>query len=372
MPEYHPNSELPGNPASGPGTPPTPSQRRRARGLRTSVATVYYVALLALSLLGLMAGMGYFGLQPRESLVGAGAVGILLALAVAPVLIQLDRLAARFVETRVSQNLDELNRNIRLLTEQASLSPDARRVLNRGVERELLCRAIEEDIAGQDWDAAMVLSAELADRFGYRAEAEVFRARIEKARAGVQERRLNDAIAQLDGLIVQRRWEQALREAASIRRLFPDSPRVEGLRDRVEQARSVYKADLERRFLEAARQNQIEDAMALLKELDTYLSEAEAEPFREVARGVITRARDNLGAQFKIAVQDRQWALAASLGRRIVAEFPNTRMANEVRQLMDSILSKANTAGAVGAVPAPGAPTVTGGGYGAATATAGA
>src|SRR5690606_40625099 len=107
----------------------------------------------------------------------------------------------------------------------------------------------------------------------------------------------------------------ALREAARIRRLFPDSPRVENLRARVEQARGVYKADLERRFLEAAQESRVEDAMELLKELDTYLTETEAAPYREVARGVIGKARENLGAQFKLAVQDRRWAAAAAIGR---------------------------------------------------------
>ena len=40
-------------------------------------------------------------------------------------------------------------------------------------------RAIEEDMATGEWDAAMVLVRELAERFGYRADAEEFRARIE-------------------------------------------------------------------------------------------------------------------------------------------------------------------------------------------------
>ena len=88
----------------------------------------------------------------------------------------------------------------------------------------------------------------------------------------------------------------------------------------------------------------------MLKELDNYLSPDEAEPFREVARGVISKARENLGAQFKIAVQDRQWASAAAIGRRIINEFPNTRMAAEVRGLMDGILSRANQGGGVVAV----------------------
>jgi len=241
-----------------------------------------------------------------------------------------------------TSKLDTLAQAIRQLTEQSSLSPEARRVLNRRLDRDLLFRAIEEDIAVGEWDAGTVLCDELANRFGYRAEAEAYRARIESARGAELDHNVADAISRLDGLIVQRRWDIAIREAASIKRRFPDSHRVENLRLRVEHARAVYKADLERRFLDAAERDQIDEAMEFLKELDAYLTESDAEPYREVARGVIGKAKENLGAQFKIAVRDKEWGAAAAIGKRIINEFPNTRMASEVRGLLDGILTRAN------------------------------
>ncbi len=278
---------------------------------------------------------------------GVGALGFIVVLTLAPIMWQLRRRSQQ--NAVVIRKIDTLNDAIRHLGDHAMVSDDARRVLNRGAERNMLCKAIEEDISAQAWDAALVLCDELAQRFGYRQDAEEFRARIELARAEIQERKVADSIARLDGLIVQRRWDVAANEARRIQRLFPDSTRVERLRDRVEQARGVYKTDLERRFLDSAQNGRVDDAMVQLKELDAYLTESEAEPLREVARGVISKARDNLGAQFKIAVQDKQWATAASLGRRIVNEFPNTRMAQEVRGLLDGILAKANQGEPVGA-----------------------
>jgi hypothetical protein len=278
---------------------------------------------------------------------GCGALGFIVVLTIAPLMWQMRRRAQQ--NAIVSRKLDTLVDSIRHLGDHAMVSDDARRVLNRGAERNMLCKAIEEDIAAQAWDAALVLCDELAQRFGYRQDAEEFRARIELARSEIQERKVADSIARLDGLIVQRRWDVAANEARRIQRLFPDSTRVERLRDRVEQARGVYKTDLERRFLDSAQHGKVDEAMTQLKELDAYLTESEAAPLREVARGVISKARDNLGAQFKIAVQDRQWAQAAALGRRIVNEFPNTRMAQEVRGLLDGILARANQGEAVGA-----------------------
>ncbi len=278
---------------------------------------------------------------------GVGALGFIVVLSIAPMMWQMRKRAQQ--NAVISRKMDTLVSAIQHLGDHAMVSDDARRVLNRGAERNMLCKAIEEDIHAQAWDAALVLCDELAQRFGYRQDAEEFRARIELARSEIQERKVADSIARLDGLIVQRRWDVAANEARRIQRLFPDSTRVERLRDRVEQARSVYKGDLERRFLDSAQHGKVEEAMTQLKELDAYLTEDEAAPLREVARGVISKARDNLGAQFKIAVQDRQWAQAAALGRRIVNEFPNTRMAQEVRGLLDGILAKANQGEPVGA-----------------------
>jgi hypothetical protein len=149
---------------------------------------------------------------------------------------------------------------------------------------------------------------------------------------------------------MQRKWEEATAEARRIGRLYRELPRAAGLERRVDQAREMYKADLERRFLTAAQEDRVDDAMQILKELDAYLTESEAAPFREVARGVIGKARDNLGAQFKLAVKDRNWTVALDIGQRILRDFPNSRMADEVRQLIDAVRERASTAAAAQAV----------------------
>lgn len=245
------------------------------------------------------------------------------------------------------EHMDRLAASIEAMTRESGLSEGAKRVLHRREERELLRREIQRDIADSDWDAATVLVKELAERFGYRADAEEFRGRIERARVENMDRAVGLAVSELDRLIGARRWTDAFAEAARITRLHPDSPLVEGLRQRVDDARARYKAELERRFLMAAQRDEIEVAMQLLKELDSYLSEADGERFREVARGVIGKARDNLGVRFKLALQDRNWAAALEVGERIVADFPNTRMADEVREMMDSL--RARAAGGAGA-----------------------
>jgi hypothetical protein len=284
---------------------------------------------------------GYANENP--GVLALGGLAVVLVLAVAPVsFISVSRTSSGLTGLdAILAEMRTLRGSVDRLREYQALSDDARRVLNRARERDLLLRAIEEDIAAEEWDAAVVLCEELAGRFGYREDAEQFRQRVETARSATRDRNVTAAIAALDGLIVQRRWDHAVNHASSIRRLYPDSPRINGLHQRVENARERYKTDLERRFLHAAQGESVDEAMDLLKELDAYLSETDAEPFRELARGVIGKARENLGASFKLAVRDKRWRDASKLGEQIIADFPNTRMAEEVRSLIDSIRERA-------------------------------
>lgn len=274
----------------------------------------------------------------------AGLLGLVIVLAALPIALKRGAGDTNRSDPKLEKELHEIRAQIRGMTaavenmrETMVLSDDARRVLNRSRERDLLCKAIQEDINTEDWDAAMVLIRELAERFGYRADAEGFRQKVETARFTTMDRRVNEAIRGLDEMMARSEWEDAQNEAARIARLFPDSPKVEGLRHRVNATRDRFKLDLERRFLHAAQGERIEEAMELLHQLDQYLTEEEAQQFREVARGVIGKARENLGAQFKLAIQDRMWERAAEIGERIVEEFPNSRMAEEVRAMIDTI-----------------------------------
>lgn len=201
----------------------------------TRLALVYGVAAVG------AVSLAIFGFRTEsDGILAMGALAIVLVLAVAPISFASVSLggggggAAGGADADVMvAELTKLRSAVNRLQEYQSLSDDARRVLNRARERDLLVRAIEEDIASEDWDAAVVLCNELANRFGYREDAEQFRQRVEQARSETRDRNVAAAIAALDGLIVQRRWEHGIAHAESIQRLYPDSSRAAGLRQRV-------------------------------------------------------------------------------------------------------------------------------------------
>ncbi|RMH26712.1 MAG: hypothetical protein D6693_06685 [Planctomycetota bacterium] len=314
---------------------PIPPAARYEPGPLTPILAVYYLLLTG-------AGVALIALAPdlRE----AGVLVIAVALGLAPIALHRARTqSAPPADLRpVMRALEHAAKRMSQMAQEGGLSEAAKRVLHRREEREMLRREIEQDIADGDFEAAMVLVRELAERFGYRADAEEFRAKINRVRLESLDRTVSDAVERLDALISERRWEDAYDEAARIQRLYPDSPRVDTLRDRVDQARGRYKLDLERRFLHAAQRDEVDRAMDLLKQLDQYLTETEAEKLREVARGVVSKARENLGARFKLLVEDAEWAQAVGVGERIMRDFPNTRMAEEVREMIDTLRARAS------------------------------
>ncbi len=230
---------------------------------------------------------------------------------------------------------------LQVISDRMLLSDTAKRIAYRNEDVNALREAIREDIVKKDFDAAMMLVQEMSQTFGYREEAEEFREQIAAARSTEIDARITVLLQRLDQIIAARDFPQAMSDALKIKRIYPDNVRVAQIDEYVAKAQEDYKQQLERDFLAAAQKDDVDGAIELLKQLDAYLSEREAEPFREVARGVIGKKRDNLGVQFKMAVHDKEWLKAIRVGEQIIKDFPNTRMAEEVRERIDLLRERA-------------------------------
>ena len=297
---------------------------------------LFFSLCAAIAIAGIIIGAGATRLLALDTtLLAASSICLFFVLLLLPIALTMQ--GQRRAIDLMQRQQAEMSGAVRNLAEQAALSDDARRVLNRRLERDLLRRAIEEDIEVEDWDAAAVLCAELADQFGYRADAEELSRQIDRARFRTVERDVANAIAEMDAMLAQHNWAEATVAAIRIGRMYPESPSVEGLRHRVERVRDDYRAELERRFMNAVDEDRPEDALDLLEELDPYLSEADAAPLMDTARSVIGKAKEILGTRFKAAVHDHNWDEATSIGDRIMARFPNSRMSKEVHDILSAV-----------------------------------
>lgn len=237
--------------------------------------------------------------------------------------------------------LQEANRLLTSIGDRLLISDTAKRIAYRERDRDAMRMAIREDIAKGEFHAAMALVEQMTSMYGFHEEAEEFREQIQSARAAEMEAKIGQALGRFEEILKACEWDKASAEAGKIQRRFPDSSKVKNLAQRVVDARQQYKESLEHQFLEAAKRDDVDLAIELLKELDKYLTEAEAEPFRETARAVIARKRDNLGMQFKLAIQDREWPVSVRVGEQIIREYPNSKMADEVRDMLDVLRERA-------------------------------
>ena len=244
------------------------------------------------------------------------------------------------------------------INQRLLLSETAKKINYRSEDLQVLRKTLEDDIQRHEYGAAMVLVSELASTYGQLEDSEKYRAQIESARRHDQEEKIAAGIGKLESLLADRDFPAANTEAARLQRLYPESEAVAALPRRVTAAKEQYKQEMVRALNLAAERDEIDEALEIMTVLDHLLSPAEAEPLREVARGVFGKKRDNLGVQFSVAVHDREWTQAVVAGEQIIKQFPNTRMADQVRQSIDQL--RANAAGQQNIIPptpaAPAAP----------------
>jgi len=86
---------------------------------------------------------------------------------------------------------------------------------------------------------------------------------------------------------------------------------------------------------DAVKRQDTDRSLEILRELDLYLTPNEGLALQEAARDVFRTKLHNLGVQFSFAVSEKQWADAFETGCQIVRDFPNSRMAKEIREKID-------------------------------------
>lgn len=230
---------------------------------------------------------------------------------------------------------------LRSINDRLLLSDTAKRIAYRQHDLAALRRAIREDIDKGEFDAAMVLVQEMSHTFGYREESEAIREQIMAARAADLEQKIKASMEELSQLIAGHKFGAAGLMAAKMARLYPENERTNKVIDYVEEMKEQYKLRVQRDMEEARNRGEAERAWQLLQELDGYLTPKEAEELADVARDVIARMRDNLGVQFKMAVENQEWSRALAVGEQIIRDFPNTRMADEARGMLDQLKQRA-------------------------------
>ncbi len=228
------------------------------------------------------------------------------------------------------------------IRDSAGLSDSAKQIAYRHKDRDALRHAIREDIEKNDYDGAYWLAAEMERRFGNRQEAAQIREMVESSRKTFIEREVHEALEFFDQLLRKFDWPAAARESEQLVRTFPNHPDIQRLPERVQTAKDNHKRTLLKEWKDAVTKEDVDRSVELLKQLDQYITPGEAEGFKEIARDVFKKQLQQLGVQFALQCNDKNWTEAIRIGLQITDQFPNTRIAAEVREVMPSLREKSN------------------------------
>jgi hypothetical protein len=280
-------------------------------------------------------------------LLGTAALLIAAQLIALPVILSIDA-ARKAIQAHQDEVLAGFNEQLQqvclllnLVNENQLISEKTKSVAFREKDRDTVRRAVQEEIARQDWEAALVLANEMETVFGYKAEADGFRTQITAKRSEVSQRQIAEQMAPVERYINAEAWGQALQEAHRVMTLFPNDERISQLPQEIENRRAARKKALHDSWLEAVKNHDVDGSIEILKHLDNYLTPAEAESMQEMARGVFKEKIVLLRSQFRVAVQEHRWTEALHLGESIMTDFPNSRMAQEVGPMIDMLRQRA-------------------------------
>lgn len=327
-----------------------------SKGKPSSFLWIYGV-LAVLAVIGAAVGWGLFDkgqtahdlalAELGRNLLGISVIAIVAILAALPIALNQEQSAKADLDyhTQLLGGLNEQLQQVCLLlnleAENQLISDRTKAVAFREKDHDTIRRAVQEEIARQDWEAALALANDMDSVFGYKSEADRFRQEISSKRQDSVQKQITEQMAIVDRYTNAEAWAQALQEAQRIIALHPNDERLMHLPQEIEARRQACKKKLMGTWNEAVERHDVDGSIEILKHLDMYLTPAEAEGMQEKARSVFKEKIGLLRMQFTMAVQDKRWAEAIRLGDSIVAEFPNTRMAQEVRDMMEMLRQRA-------------------------------
>ncbi|MDD5011999.1 MAG: hypothetical protein PHQ00_07745 [Phycisphaerae bacterium] len=239
------------------------------------------------------------------------------------------------------QKLEQINEllsaNKELLEQTADttrLSDAAKSVLYRDTDIQQLSAAVMQKLHQQDLKATYTMIENIARKTDYHALAEELEMFADSYRDATEQERVNQIAAYIEKLLDQRQWTTAAAYIENFIKKFPDSEKALSFRQKLTDKKEQRKRQLFAEWDSAVKRQDTDKSLAVLKELDFYLTPSEGLALQESASEVFKNKLHTLGVRFALCVSEKRWADAITTGKEIIKGFPNSRMADEIRGKM--------------------------------------
>jgi len=235
----------------------------------------------------------------------------------------------------VAGALEKIRAGLIQINHSTRLSETAKAIAFRDEEKRSLREAVFEKLQQHNFDAAYEIIDEIANRSEYKELAEQLRTQADAYHNATDQERTGQVMAHIEKLFEDCQWTKASAQIEGLIKAYPDSEKAKAMRQRLLDSKQERKKILLAAWDDAVKCQDTDRSLQILKELDQYLSPNEGLALQEVARDVFKTKLHNLGMQFSMAVTEKRWANALEIGQHIVSDFPNSRMAEEIREKLD-------------------------------------
>ncbi|MEE9370286.1 MAG: hypothetical protein V3W45_02340 [Sedimentisphaerales bacterium] len=241
----------------------------------------------------------------------------------------------------IAETLEKNRSVLTKINQSAHLSEAAKAIAFRDTDIQTLREAVFDKLEQQDFDSAFELIDEIARRPEYKDLAEQLRAQATKYRDATDAERENQIIAHLEKLFENNQWAKASNLIERLIRAYPSSEKAKEMRQKLLDKKEERKKILLNAWDDAVKRQATNRSLEILRELDQYLTPNEGLALQEAARDVFRTKLHNLGVQFSLAISGKLWDKAVETGGQIIRNFPNSRMAEEIREKWDILKQKA-------------------------------
>jgi hypothetical protein len=236
---------------------------------------------------------------------------------------------------QVTEALEKIRAGLTQINQSTRLSETAKAIAFREADRQSLRETVFDMLQEKNFDAAYETIDEIAKRSEYEELAEQLRTQADQYRNATDQERINQVIAHIEKLLEDFQWAKASTQIEGLIRAYPDSEKARAMRQELFDRKQDRKRILLAAWDDAIKSQETDRSLEILRELDQYLTSNEGLALQEAARDVFRTKLHNLGVEFSIAVTEKRWANALDVGQQIVNDFPNSRMAEEIREKLD-------------------------------------
>jgi hypothetical protein len=241
---------------------------------------------------------------------------------------------------KIAEALEENRSVLARIDQSVRLSEEAGTIASGDADKRSLREAVLGKLQRQDVEAPQKIIDGIANRAGHKELAEQLGAEVSTHGDTEAQEQIREVISRIEKLFENYEWAKASAEIEGLVKTYPKSEEAKTMRQKLLDKMGERKKLLLTAWDDAVQRRATDRSLEILRELDQYLTPNEGLALQEAAKDVFKTKLHNLGVKFSLAVSGKHWAKALEIGRQITRDFPNSKMAGEIREKLDVLSQK--------------------------------